>query len=92
MQAWKEQALNIVISKFHTDVSALLDTMHIPHKNEHLTDDQLFSIDIALVDRRVALEVDGPYHFSANTHVKLGEYHQASVQPNKLLELPVFSF
>ena len=73
-QAWKEQALNIVISKLHHDVSANLEALSIPHSNEFLTEDQLFSIDIALQDQKVAIEVDGPFHFSANTHVQLGEY------------------
>ena len=72
LQAWKEQALNIVISKLHNDVSGNLDVLKVPHENEFLTEDQLFSIDIALEDQKVAIEVDGPFHFSANTHEILG--------------------
>ena len=72
LQTWKQQALNIVISKLHTDVSTALLSLGIPHDNEFLTEDQLFSIDIALKDRKIAIEVDGPFHFSANTNARLG--------------------
>ena len=73
LQAWKEQVLNIVVSKLHNDVSGTLQAMGIPHQNEFLTEDQLFSIDIAITDQKLALEVDGPFHFTANTHATLGE-------------------
>ena len=64
--------MNIVISKLHTDVSAALNSLNMPHTNEFLTEDQLFSIDIALNQQKIAIEVDGPFHFSANTNAKLG--------------------
>ena len=31
-----------------------------------------YSVDIALEGQRVAIEVDGPFHFSRNTHRPLG--------------------
>ena len=65
--------MNIVISKLHTDVSTALSSLNIAHENEFLTEDHLFSIDIALKEQKVAIEVDGPYHFAANTHARLGE-------------------
>jgi very-short-patch-repair endonuclease len=34
--------------------------------------DGLFSIDLAIVDRRIALEFDGPSHFTRNTLEPLG--------------------
>lgn len=40
---------------------------------ETLTSDGLFSIDVALPDERIAVEVDGPRHFSANGLRPLGE-------------------
>ena len=70
--------LNIVISKLHHDVSGTLQAMGIPHQNEFLTEDQLFSIDIAIADQKLALEVDGPFHFAANTHATLGEQGQSA--------------
>ncbi len=72
MQEWKEQAQNVVISQLHRDVSAVLDGMGLAHAIEHVTQDGLFSIDLALLDGRVAVEVDGPFHYSANTHCALG--------------------
>jgi len=83
-QAWKEQATNIVISKLHNDVSSCLHSMQIAHQNEYLTDDQLFSIDVAMQGRvpPIALEVDGPFHFTANTHLPLG----STICRKKLLE------
>jgi hypothetical protein len=75
LQAWKEQATNIVISKLHNDVSSCLHSMQIAHQNEYLTEDKLFSIDVAILGGvpPIALEVDGPFHFTANTLVPLGE-------------------
>jgi len=81
-QAWKEQATNIVISKLHNDVSTCLHSMQIGHQNEYLTEDKLFSIDVAILGGvpSIALEVDGPFHFTANTHVPLGEPYFHSSQ------------
>lgn len=83
MQAWKEQATNIVISKLHNDVSSCLHSMQIAHQNEYLTDDQLFSIDVAMQGRvpPIALEVDGPFHFTANTHLPLGKPQPSHLPP-----------
>ena len=44
----------------------------ISHELEHITADGLFSIDLAIVDRRIALEFDGPSHFTSNTLEPLG--------------------
>lgn len=41
--------------------------MNIPHVIEHLTEDELFSIDVGFPDERIAMEVDGPYHFTRNS-------------------------
>ena len=46
--------------------------MGVQHENEGVTDDCLFSVDIMLRPARVAVEVDGPFHFTANTHQPLG--------------------
>lgn len=74
MQAWREQVANFVISKLHRDVSGRLEAMGISHLNEHVTEDGLFSIDIALLDQELALEVDGPFHFAFNTKAPLGKF------------------
>ena len=78
MQAWKDQAMNVSISKLHQDISASLTSLGIAHQNEYLTEDQYYSIDIAILKgdqcpSNVALEVDGPFHFASNTRAPLGE-------------------
>lgn len=73
MQEWKAQAQNVVISQLHRDVSTAMNGMGLTHVIEHTTDDGLFSIDLALLDDHIAVEVDGPFHYSANTHLPLGE-------------------
>ena len=66
-RAWMEvSAGNLTISAIHRDVSETLTRMGIPHEIEFLTSDGLFSVDIALRGRKVAIEVDGPSHFFAN--------------------------
>ena len=48
--------------------------MGITHKNNSLTEDGLFCVDIMLRPARIALEVEGPRsHFTANTYKPLGE-------------------
>ena len=49
-----------------------LRRLGIPHDLEYLTADGLFSIDLAIVDRRIAIEFDGPSHFSIDTLERLG--------------------
>ena len=46
--------------------------MGISHGLEYITADGLFSIDLAIVDRRIAIEFDGPTHFAAGTLEPLG--------------------
>jgi hypothetical protein len=66
-RTWMEvSAGNLTISAIHRDVSETLTRMRIPHEIEFLTSDGLFSVDIALRGRKVAIEVDGPSHFFAN--------------------------
>ena len=55
------------ISRFHSEVSRTLNAMNIPHAVEHLTEDEFFSIDIALPEEKIAMEVDGPHHFTRNS-------------------------
>lgn len=40
---------------------------------EKLTEDGMFSVDIAIDKDHIAVEVDGPHHFTANTLRPLGE-------------------
>jgi hypothetical protein len=56
------------------DVAARLRQLRVPHEFEYLTEDGLFSIDLALQGPRgpLAIEVDGPYHFTINTQQPTG--------------------
>ena len=63
---------NVTVSKGQREVGGSLHRLGIPHELEHLTADGLFSIDLAIVDRRIAIEFDGPLHFTRNTFEPLG--------------------
>ena len=62
------------VSLFHQDVSDVLSAMQVGHQVEYLAEDGLFSVDLALLgaDHKIAIEVDGPYHYTLNTHQPLG--------------------
>ena len=65
--AWKANSSGrVTISGLHREVSETLTRLGVPHEIEFLTSDKLFSVDIALRGRKVAIEVDGPSHFFAN--------------------------
>ncbi|KAK2080103.1 hypothetical protein QBZ16_002499 [Prototheca wickerhamii] len=65
--SWLANTKVVTISEFHSEVSRLLLSMGVAHDFEHLTQDRLFSVDIALSNEKIALEVDGPHHFTVNT-------------------------
>lgn len=73
-RVWKETVKHTLSSRFHLDVSKMLRDMGIAHDFEYVTEDGLFSLDIATAGPRgpVAIEVDGPYHFTLNTRQPLG--------------------
>ena len=62
------------VSLFQQDVSNVVSALHIEHQMEYLAQDGLFSVDVAILqgDKRIAIEVDGPYHYTLNTHQPLG--------------------
>jgi hypothetical protein len=72
VKARREAAWNVTVSKGQREVGESLRRLGIPHELEHITPDGLFSIDLAIVDRRIALEFDGPSHFTRNTLEPLG--------------------
>lgn len=64
-----------VVSAFQKDVSERLVEMDIRHKQEYMAEEGLFSIDIAFTGPggvRIAMEVDGPFHFTMNTYQPMG--------------------
>ena len=71
-QAWQEAVASAHISRLHNKVSEALAGLGVQHEIECVTDDGLFCVDIMLRHARVAVDVDGPYHFTANTLQPLG--------------------
>ncbi len=72
VKARKEEARKVTVSNSQREVGDSLRRLGIPHELEYTTADGLFSIDLAIVDRRIALEFDGPSHFTRNTLEPLG--------------------
>jgi hypothetical protein len=72
VKTYKEEARKVTVSNGQREVGESLRRLGIPHELEFITADGLFSIDLAIVDRRIALEFDGPSHFTRNTLEPLG--------------------
>ena len=72
VKTYREQARKVTVSNGQREVGESLRRLGIPHELECITADGLFSIDLAIVDRRIALEFDGPSHFTRNTLEPLG--------------------
>jgi very-short-patch-repair endonuclease len=72
VQAYRDEAQKVTVSKSQRQVGESLRRLGISHELEYTTADGLFSIDLAVVDRRIAIEVDGPSHFTVNTLEPLG--------------------
>ena len=72
VRAYREQARKVTVSNGQREVGESLRRLGVSHELEYITADGLFSIELAIVDRRVALEFDGPSHFTRNTLEPLG--------------------
>jgi hypothetical protein len=72
VRAKRENARKVTVSNGQREVGESLHRLGVAHELEHITADGLFSIDLAIVDRRIALEFDGPSHFTRNTLEPLG--------------------
>ena len=72
VKVYGEEARKVTVSKGQREVEESLRRLGVPHELEYITADGLFSIDLAIVDRRTALEFDGPSHFTRNTLEPLG--------------------
>ncbi|EQC27039.1 hypothetical protein SDRG_15153 [Saprolegnia diclina VS20] len=57
----QQQRTNIS-SHLHRQISTTLERMQIQHANEHVLS-QGYSLDIALVDAKIGIEVNGPMHY-----------------------------
>eukprot|EP00240_Pyramimonas_obovata_P003459 CAMPEP_0118954478 /NCGR_PEP_ID=MMETSP1169-20130426/58272_1 /TAXON_ID=36882 /ORGANISM="Pyramimonas obovata, Strain CCMP722" /LENGTH=840 /DNA_ID=CAMNT_0006902109 /DNA_START=59 /DNA_END=2578 /DNA_ORIENTATION=+ len=82
------------VSAFQADVSNTLMAMGIEHRCEY--DEEEFSIDIALLGPRVAIEVDGPLHYTVNTLQPVGatKFKRRLLQRLgwKVLPVPFFEY
>ena len=58
-------------SLLHESVMSALRKLGVTHEQEHICFQTGRSIDVALLDRRIAIEVDGPSHF-LNTQKRTG--------------------
>ena len=72
VKTYREKARKVTVSNSQQEVGESLRRLGIPHELECITADGLFSIDLAIMDRRIALEFDGPSHFTRNTLEPLG--------------------
>ena len=72
VRAKRENSRKATVSNGQRQVGESLHRLGVAHELEHITADGLFSIDLAIVDRRIALEFDGPSHFTRNTLEPLG--------------------
>ena len=72
VNARMEKVRNVTVSNSQREVGESLRRLGIPHELEYITADGLFSIDLAVVDRLIAVEFDGPSHFTTNTLEPLG--------------------
>ena len=72
LQAHMEATRKVTVSNSQREVGESLRRLGISHELEYTTADGLFSIDLAITDRRIALEFDGPSHFTTNTLEPLG--------------------
>jgi hypothetical protein len=72
VQAHTEAVRKVTVSNSQREVGESLRRLGISHELEYTTADGLFSIDLAITDRRIALEFDGPSHFTTNTLEPLG--------------------
>jgi hypothetical protein len=72
VQAHRDRARMVTVSNGQREVGESLRRLGISHNLEYITADGLFGIDLAIVDRRIALEFDGPSHFTTNTLEPLG--------------------
>jgi very-short-patch-repair endonuclease len=72
LEAYREQKRKVTTSIAQREIGESLCRLRIAHELECFTADGLFSIDLAIIERRIAIEVDGPSHFTTNTLEPLG--------------------
>ena len=64
-----DDAVQLSPSKIQSSVSRAMNRIGVDHEEEYVVaiqDVKLLALDMALPDRKVGIEVDGPYHFIHN--------------------------
>jgi very-short-patch-repair endonuclease len=96
VKAYREQAQKVTVSNGQREVGESLRRLGVSHELECITADGLFSIDLAVVDRRIAIEFDGPLHFTKNTLEPLGHTRLRdrllSAMGWKVISIPFFDW
>jgi hypothetical protein len=63
--AWMRQAHDdVTMSRDHKEVASIIGELGVAHEVERLTNDGYFSVDVYMPGADVALEIDGPSHFT----------------------------
>ncbi len=96
LAAHREKAREVTVSTGQREVGESLRRLGISHALEYITADGLFSIDLAMVDRRIAVEFDGPSHFLTDTpeprgHTRL-RYRLLSAMGWHVVSIPFFEW
>jgi len=72
---WKEQIADFNVSRFQEEVSQAFHELNWEHHMEYEAD-QLYSLDLMLESKsqKIAIEADGPMHFTVNTQQPIGPF------------------
>jgi hypothetical protein len=84
-------------SRSQNGLAAVVELLGLTYEVEHLTEGGYFSIDIALPNQRIALEFDGPSHFTkggANTKSAKTELRDLLPQKRgwRVMSVPYFEW
>lgn len=70
-EAWLSDVSSVSVSTLQREVGAALTRLGFDPALEHVVADGAFSVDFAVLSKRLAVEVDGPHHFAVNTQRQL---------------------
>ena len=73
-------------SSFQRDVGKTLSGMGVDYVEVHNVEGMGYMVDVALVDKKVALEVDGPSHFWRDMETRTWRYNGSTMLKQRLLE------
>jgi len=65
-KAWLTQTTETRVSTFQQQVALTIKGLGVETVMEHTTEDEVYSMDICILDKKVAIECDGPSHYYTN--------------------------